>query len=67
MLSIRVTSSSRYPKALVTANSLAWSSEPKAFLKSMYKRTMSWFVNFAYSSAAIRLGVGIVWMCFFLL
>ena len=35
------------------ARSLAWSIEPKAFLKSMYVRYMSLFVSRASSRAAI--------------
>ena len=54
MFPIRITASSGYPKFLVIASSLAWSRDPKAFLKSMYSRYMSWFVNLASSSAAIR-------------
>ena len=54
MFPIRVTASSGYPRSFVMANSLAWSREPNAFLKSMYSRYMSWFVNFASSNAAIR-------------
>jgi hypothetical protein len=40
------------------ANSLAWSIEPKAFLKSMYRMYISWFVSLASSSAAIS-----IWIC----
>ena len=54
MFPIRVTASSGYPRSFVMANSLAWSREPKAFLKSMYNKYMSWFVNLASSSATIR-------------
>ena len=54
MFPIRVTASSGYPRSFVIANSLAWSREPKAFLKLMYNRYMSWFVNFASSSVAMR-------------
>jgi hypothetical protein len=54
MFPIRATASSGYPKSFVMANNLAWSREPKAFLKSIYNRYMSWFVNLASSSAAIR-------------
>ena len=36
MFLIRDTASSGYPKSLVMASSLAWSREPKAFLKSIY-------------------------------
>ena len=38
VLEFRVTASSGYPKSLVMASSLAWSREPKAFLKSIYSR-----------------------------
>ena len=41
MFPIRDTTSFGYPKSLVIANSLAWSREPKAFLKSIYNRYMS--------------------------
>ncbi len=54
MFPIKDTASSGYPKSLVTASSLAWSRDPNAFLKSIYNRYMSWFVNLASSSAAIR-------------
>ena len=54
MFPIKVTASSGYPRSFVIANSLAWSREPKAFLKSIYSRYMSWFVNFASSSASMR-------------
>ena len=54
MFPIRVTASSGYPRSFVMANSLAWSREPNAFLKSMYNKYMSWFVNLASSNAAIR-------------
>ena len=36
------------------ASSLAWSRDPNAFLKSMYSKYMSWFVNLASSRVAIR-------------
>jgi hypothetical protein len=35
-------------------NSLAWSMDPKAFLKSMYRRYMSCWVSLESSRAAIR-------------
>ena len=54
ILPIKVTASSGYPKSLVIANSLAWSREPKTFLRSIYNRYISWFVNLASSSATIR-------------
>ena len=54
MFPIKVTASSGYPKYFVIASSLVWSRDPKAFFKSMYSRSMSWFVNLASSSAAIR-------------
>ena len=38
MFSIKDTASSGYPKSLVMANNLAWSREPKAFLKSIYNK-----------------------------
>jgi hypothetical protein len=53
MFPIRVTASTGYPKSFVIANSFAWSREPKAFLKSIYSRYISWLVNIASSSAAI--------------
>ena len=36
MFSFKDTASSGYPKSLVMANNLAWSREPKAFLKFIY-------------------------------
>ena len=38
MFPIKVTASSGYPRSFIMANNLAWSREPKAFLKSMYNR-----------------------------
>jgi hypothetical protein len=38
--------------------SLAWSMDPKAFVKSMNNRYISWVVNLTSSSAVIR-----VWIC----
>ena len=35
------------------ASSLAWSRDPNAFLKSMYRRYIFWFVNLASSKAAM--------------
>ena len=54
MFPIRVIASFGYPKSFVIANSLAWSRDPKAFFKSIYNRYISWFVNLASSSAAMR-------------
>ena len=47
-----------YPRSFIMARSLAWSMDPKAFLKSMYRIYMSWFVNLASSNAAIS-----TWSC----
>jgi hypothetical protein len=52
MFPVCVTASSGYPRSFIIANSLAWSREPNAFLKSMYKKFMFWFVNLASSRAA---------------
>ena len=38
MFPIRDTALSGYPKSLVTASNLAWSRDPDAFLKSIYRR-----------------------------
>jgi hypothetical protein len=38
MFPIKDTTSSGYPKSLVTASSFAWSRDPNAFLKSIYNR-----------------------------
>ena len=43
-----------YPRSFIIFRSLAWSNDPNAFLKSIYSRYISWFVNFASSSAAMR-------------
>ena len=41
------------PKSFIIAKSLAWSREPNAFLKFMYRRYVFWFVNLASSKAAM--------------
>ena len=41
------------PRASIIANSLEWSMEPKAFLKSKYNRYISVSEYLASSSAAI--------------
>ena len=58
ILPIRFMASSGYPRSFIIARSLAWSMEPKAFLKSMYRMYMSCFVNLASSNAAIS-----TWSC----
>ena len=58
MFPIRFMASCGYPRSSIMARSLAWSMEPKAFLKSMYRMYMFWFVNRASSSAAIS-----TWSC----
>ena len=55
MFPIKSTESAGYPKSLIMANSRGWSSDPNAFLKSMYSRNISWFVNLASSRAAMRI------------
>ena len=54
MLPTRLMTSVGYTRSFIVAKSLAWSMEPKAFLKSMYRIYMSWFVNLASSNAAMR-------------
>jgi hypothetical protein len=51
MFPIRFMTSFGYPRSFIMARSLAWSMEPKAFLKFMYRMYMSWFVNLASSNA----------------
>jgi hypothetical protein len=46
------------PRSNIIVRSLAWLMDPKAFVKSMNNRYISWVVNLASSSAAIR-----VWIC----
>ena len=58
MFPIRFMASFGYPRSFIMARSLAWSIEPKAFLKSMYRIFMSCFVNLASSNAAIN-----TWSC----
>ena len=41
ILPVRVTASSGYPRSFIMAINLAWSIDPKAFLKSKYSRYMS--------------------------
>jgi len=55
---ISSTASLGYPRSSIMASSLAWSIDPKAFLKSMYVRYMSLLVSLASSRAAI-----IIWIC----
>ena len=47
-----------YPRSFIMAKSLAWSMEPNAFLKSMYRIYISWFVSLAFSSAPMS-----SWIC----
>jgi hypothetical protein len=54
MFPMRFMESLGYPKSFIMAKSLAWSMESKAFLKSMYRMYISWFVSIASSSAAIN-------------
>jgi hypothetical protein len=53
MFPIRFMTSFGYPRSFIMARSLAWSMEPKAFLKFMYRMYISWFVNLASSNATI--------------
>jgi hypothetical protein len=46
------------PKSDIIAISLAWSMDPKAFVKSMNNRYISWVVNLASFSVAMR-----IWIC----
>ncbi len=58
MLPIKFITSFGYPRSFIMARSLAWSMDPKVFLKSMYRIYISWFVNPASSNAAIS-----TWSC----
>lgn len=55
---INVMASCGNPKSNIIARSLAWSMDPKAFVKSMNNRYISRVVNLTSSNAAIR-----VWIC----
>ena len=48
----------RYPRSSMSVNSLAWSIEPNAFLKSIYVMYMSLLVSLASSRDA-----RIIWIC----
>ena len=51
---MRLVSSVGYVTYFIMAKSFVWSIEPKAFLKSMQRMYISWFVNLASSSAVMR-------------
>jgi hypothetical protein len=53
MFPIKLIASIGYPISSIIVSSLAWSIEPNAFLKSMYKMYMSCLVYFASSKGAM--------------
>ena len=58
ILLVKVTAFTRYPRSFIMANNLAWSIDPKAFLKSIYNRYMSSLMKCASSRATIS-----SWIC----
>ena len=53
ILPVKITASTGYPRAFIMANNLAWSIDPKAFLKFIYSRYMSLLVKCAYFRVVI--------------
>jgi len=58
ILPISATESWGKPRSLIMASRRAWSMDPNAFLKSMYRKYISRWLICVSSSAAVR-----VWIC----
>jgi hypothetical protein len=52
--------SSGYPRSSIIVSSLAWSMDPKAFLKFMYRMCMSWLINLTSSSTTMSFRICLV-------